>query len=147
MFFFPEKNKNQPEKIFNILPEKFLKCPRKNLENCPRNQKIAREKNSKIQPEKKKSCPRKKCEIVPEKIQKVPEKKIVFKISSMSFFHAFSARRVPVIVILSNFFQAYVRLYYSYLCPILSSPAASLYFYDFFSIFSCLRRTCSIVIL
>ena len=59
-FFFPEKKKVLPEKIFKILPEKICKCPRKNLKNCPRKKSCTREKISKITPEKKKSVGAKK---------------------------------------------------------------------------------------
>ena len=74
MFFFYPRKKNEPEKIFNILPEKFSNWPRKNLENFPRKKNCAREKNRKIPPEKNKNLPEKKCKIVPEKFKKYPRK-------------------------------------------------------------------------
>ena len=72
-FFFPEKKKILPEKIFYFLPEKFQNCPRKNLENCPRRSNFAREKIGKFCPRKNKLCPRKKYTIFPVKIQKIPK--------------------------------------------------------------------------
>ena len=73
-FFFPEKKKVLPEKIFKILPEKICKCPRKNLENCPRRKNCTREKFSKFAPEKKKSVGEKKITNFPLKIAKNPRK-------------------------------------------------------------------------
>ena len=74
VFFFPEKKKVLPEKIFKILPEKICKCPRKNLENCPRRKNCTREKFSKFAPEKKKPVGEKKITNFPLKIAKNPRK-------------------------------------------------------------------------
>ena len=90
VFFFTREKKSLPEKIFNILPEKFSNQPRRNLENCPRRKTCAREKNSKILPEKKKRLPEKKMQNCARENVKSTREKIRSKISSIHFFHAIS---------------------------------------------------------
>ena len=75
VFFLPEKKFFEPEKIFNILPEKFSNWPRKNLKNCRRIKNCAREKNRKIVTEKKKKPSREKnAKFCPRKLKKYPRK-------------------------------------------------------------------------
>ena len=110
-FFLPEKKKIEPEKIFNILPEKFSNWPRKNLENCPRRKNCAREKNSKIPPEKKKILPEKKMEICARDNSKSTREKIRSKISTMNFFLMLflGLWRAYVMLIFLNLFNAFVK--------------------------------------
>ena len=56
--FYPRK-KNEPDNIFNILPEKFTNWQRKKSWKEPEKKFVLEKKNSKIQPEKKSLCPRK----------------------------------------------------------------------------------------
>ena len=103
-FFFTREKKIEPEKIFNILPEKFLNWPRKILENCPRKKKCAREKNSKIVPEKKINLPEKKMQNCARENSKSTREKIRSKKTSMNFFKLFMRlRRVYVMVMFPQF--------------------------------------------
>ena len=85
-FFLPEKKKIEPEKIFNILPEKFSNWPRKNLEKLPEKKNCAREKTSKIVPEKKINLPEKKMQNCARENSKSTREKIRSKKTSMHFF-------------------------------------------------------------
>ena len=87
--FLPREKKIEPETIFNIVPEKFSKCPRKFFENSPR-KKVPEKKTAKLNPRKKYLCPKKKSIFSPSKSKKyleilriLPEKKILNPIKNL----------------------------------------------------------------
>ena len=102
--FFNPRKKIEPEKIFNILPEKFSNWPRKNLEKLPEKINCGREKNSKIVPEKKINLPEKKMQNCARENSKSTREKIRSKKTSMNFFKLFMRmRRVYVMVMFPQF--------------------------------------------
>ena len=73
-FFLPEKKKIEPEKIFNIRPEKFSNWPKKNLENCPGKKNVHEKKQQNSTREKKNPSREKKGKLYPRQLKKYPRK-------------------------------------------------------------------------
>ena len=127
VFFFPEKKKIQPEKIFTILPEKFSKWPRKKSWKQPEKKKCAREKKKKKPPEKKKILPEKKMINSARENWKSTREKICSKNLIWFFFHAISGTVAGLCYgdFSSIFLMLSSKLYYHYFGLILCAPAAS----------------------
>ena len=135
VFFFTRENWKSYRENFQFSAREVLKLPEKKSWKLPEKQKLCPRKKQQNFTWEKKTCPRKNAKLQPRKFKSTRE--IIFnKISSMIYFHAFSATVAglcygdfaPILFIIAS------ELYYRYFGPILSAPAASLYYKEFGSI-------------